>query len=89
MITILPDSEAGKISFETAEICCIEEFWQNEKTTRANIYLKNGMAVTIENDSGAAVDYAKSIFQTSSPNLTILVSRARIKRAERTLSFQL
>lgn len=88
-IKIVPFSEMGVISFLRNEISCIEEFKQNEKTDKANIYLKSGMSVTIENEQGKYVSYADCIFNSNSPNLDIYVGTARVKRAERTLSFQL
>jgi hypothetical protein len=86
-IKITPISKLGTISFLKGEIACIEEFNQKEDLKRINIFLKNGMAVSIENEN--ATDFAETIFNSNSPNMTIFVDTARLKKAERTLSFQL
>ena len=48
LIKINPESNLGSISFLKCDVAIVEEFKQNEETARANIYLKNGMAITIE-----------------------------------------
>lgn len=87
MITIKPESELGEIFFLKEEISCIEEFNQKQDLRRTNIFLKNGMAVTIETKT--ATNFAEIIFNGGSDNMTFLVTTARLKKAERTLSFQL
>jgi hypothetical protein len=88
IIKINPDSNLGSICFYKSEVAIVEDFKQNEETQRTNIYLKNGMAITIE-DVPTPDTFADCIFGSPNPIINFNVKTARVKRAERTLSFQL
>lgn len=89
IIKINPASNLGSISFLKNDIAIIEEFKQNGETNRTNFYLKNGMAITVEGKE-APETFADAIYKNTLANeLNFNVKAARVKRAERTLSFQL